>query len=147
MGFEEVVTFLIPTLNERDGIGLVIEEIKSLGFNKIIVVDGNSTDGTAEIAKEKGAKVIHQKGKGKALAMMTGLKHALNGMVRKIMEELRGKGVGEVVVGYPEEINRNHGNKLTVNFWNCSYVIRRFEEIGEELGIKRTRVEFSLHRD
>ena len=36
MGLEEVVTFLIPTLNERDGIGLVIDEIKSLGFNKII---------------------------------------------------------------------------------------------------------------
>jgi len=34
MGLEEVVTFLIPTLNERDGIGLVIDEIKSLGFNK-----------------------------------------------------------------------------------------------------------------
>ena len=75
MGFEEVVTFLIPTLNERDGIGLVIDEIKSLGFNKIIVVDGYSTDGTAEIAKEKGAKVIYQQGKGKASAVMTGLKH------------------------------------------------------------------------
>jgi Glycosyltransferases involved in cell wall biogenesis len=75
MGLEEVVTFLIPTLNERDGIGLVIDEIKSLGFNKILVVDGNSTDGTAEIAKEKGAKVIYQQGKGKALAVMTGLKH------------------------------------------------------------------------
>jgi len=75
MGLEEVVTFLIPTLNERDGIGLVIDEIKSLGFNKILVVDGNSTDGTPEIAKEKGAKVIYQQGKGKALAVMTGLKH------------------------------------------------------------------------
>nr|WP_256201830.1 glycosyltransferase [Sulfuracidifex metallicus] len=56
MGLEEVVTFLIPTLNERDGIGLIIDEIKSLGFNKIIVVDGNSTDGTAEIAKRKELK-------------------------------------------------------------------------------------------
>jgi hypothetical protein len=36
-GLEEVVTFLIPTLNERDGIGLVIDEIKSLGFNKRIL--------------------------------------------------------------------------------------------------------------
>jgi len=62
MGFEEVVTFLIPTLNERDGIGLVIEidEIKSLDS-----ISGNSTDGTAEIAKKKGAKVIYQQGKGK----------------------------------------------------------------------------------
>jgi RNase H-fold protein (predicted Holliday junction resolvase) len=34
-------------------------------------------------------------------------------MVRKIMEELKERGVGEVVVGYPKEISRNHGNKLT----------------------------------
>ena len=71
------------------------------------------------------------------------LKHALNSMVRKIMEELREKGVGEVVIGYPKEINRNRGNKLTVNFWNYGYVIKRFEEIGEELGIKITKVDES----
>ena len=68
------------------------------------------------------------------------LKHALNSMVRKIMKELKEKDVGEVIIGYPKEINRNHGNKLTVNFWNYSYVIKRFEEIGEELGIKITKV-------
>jgi putative transposase len=64
------------------------------------------------------------------------LKHALNSMVRKIMVELKEKEVGKVVVGYPKNIVRNHGNKLTVNFWNYGYVIKRFKEIGEELGIR-----------
>jgi putative transposase len=64
------------------------------------------------------------------------LKHALNSMVRRIMEELKEKGVGEVAVGYPKEISRNHGNKLTANFWNYRYVVKRFEEVGEELGVK-----------
>jgi putative transposase len=64
------------------------------------------------------------------------LKHVLNSMVRKIVEELKGKGVGEIIVGYPKEISKNHGNKLTVNFWNYSYIVKRFEEVGEELGIK-----------
>jgi putative transposase len=64
------------------------------------------------------------------------LRHALNSMVRKIMEELKEGGVSEVVVGYPKDIVRNHGNKLTVNFWNYGYTIRRFKEIGEELGIR-----------
>jgi putative transposase len=64
------------------------------------------------------------------------LKHALNTMVRNIIEELKEKGVREVVVGYPKEISRNHGNKLTANFWNYGYIIKRFEEIGEELGVK-----------
>ena len=64
------------------------------------------------------------------------LKHALNSMVRKIMGELKERGVSEVVVGYPKDIARNHGNKLTVNFWNYGYAIRRFKEVGEELGIR-----------
>jgi putative transposase len=34
------------------------------------------------------------------------LKHALNSMVRKIMEEMKEKGVGEVVIGYPKEISK-----------------------------------------
>jgi len=68
------------------------------------------------------------------------LRHALNSMARRIMEELKGKGVGEVVVGYPRDIVRNHGNKLTVNFWNYGYIIRRLEEVGEELGIKVVEV-------
>jgi putative transposase len=69
------------------------------------------------------------------------LKHALNSMVRKVMEELQKKGVGEVIVGYPKGIARERGNKLTVNFWSYNYIIRRFEEIGEELGIKVVKVD------
>lgn len=64
------------------------------------------------------------------------LRHALNSMVRKIMEELKEKGAGEVVVGYPKDITRNHSNKFTMNFWNYGYTIRRFKEVGEELGIR-----------
>jgi putative transposase len=48
--------------------------------------------------------------------------------------------VGEVVIGYPKDISRKHGNKLTTNFWNYGYVIKRFEDVGEELGIKIVKV-------
>jgi putative transposase len=68
------------------------------------------------------------------------LRHALNSMVRKTMEELKERGVRKVVVGHPKGVARNHGNKLTVNFWNYSYIIKRFKEVGEELGIKVTDV-------
>lgn len=68
------------------------------------------------------------------------LRHALNSMVRKIMMVLKDKGVSEVFIGYPKEIGKNHGNKLTVNFWNYGYIIRRFEEVGEELGVKVVKV-------
>ena len=90
----------------------------------------------------------HRQNKSRKLKMLYDkrkmfLKHASNSMVRKIMKELREKDVGEVIIGYPKEIVRSHGNKLTVNFWNYSYVIKRFEEIGEELGIKITKVDES----
>jgi putative transposase len=71
------------------------------------------------------------------------LKHALNSMVRKIMEGLKEKGVGEVIVGYPKEISKDNGNKFTANFWNYGYIIKRFEEIGEELGMKVIKVDES----
>jgi putative transposase len=51
------------------------------------------------------------------------LRHALNSMVRKIMEELKERGVRKVVVGHPKGVAKNQGNKLTVNFWNYSYII------------------------
>lgn len=67
------VTVLIPTLNEAEGIGLVIDDLKHEGFSKILVVDGRSTDRTAQIAAERGASVIYQHGRGKAGAIRTAL--------------------------------------------------------------------------
>ncbi len=69
------VTIVIPTLNEREAIGLVIDEFRSLGYRNIIVVDGGSTDGTVEIAKSKGVRVLQQEGKGKAAAIATAIRH------------------------------------------------------------------------
>jgi len=69
------VTIVIPTLNEAKAIGKVIEEIKQEGFHNILVVDGYSKDGTPEIAKRMGAKVIYQHGKGKAGAIKTAIEN------------------------------------------------------------------------
>ena len=65
------VTILIPTLNEKEAIGPLIDEIKALGYHRILVVDGYSKDGTTKIAEDRGAAVIMQHGKGKAGAFLT----------------------------------------------------------------------------
>ena len=62
------------------------------------------------------------------------LRHALNGMVRKTMEELKERGVRKVVVGYPKGVARNQGNKLTVNFWNYSYIIKPLRRLARSWG-------------
>ncbi|RLE47404.1 MAG: glycosyl transferase, partial [Candidatus Methanomethylicota archaeon] len=65
------VTVVIPTLNEAEAIGRVIDEVLSVGVPRenILVVDGGSTDGTVDIARSKGVKVVKQRGKGKANAL------------------------------------------------------------------------------
>lgn len=64
------VTVVIPTLDEEEAIGPLIEEVKAAGYEKILVVDGYSKDKTAEIAKQKGAQVVGQHGKGKTGAVL-----------------------------------------------------------------------------
>ena len=51
------LTVVIPTLNEAAGIAGAIRSAVGRGV-EIIVVDGGSTDGTAQIARESGARVI-----------------------------------------------------------------------------------------
>ena len=67
------LTVVIPTLNEAEAIGKVIDEVLEVGVPRenVIVVDGGSTDGTVEIARSKGVRVIKQVGEGKADAIKT----------------------------------------------------------------------------
>ncbi len=66
---KEDVCILIPTLNEGKTIGGIVREFKSLGFSNILVIDGHSTDGTVEKAKNEGAEVVLQSGTGKGQAV------------------------------------------------------------------------------
>lgn len=66
----EEVCILIPTLNEAPTIGGLIRDFQDRGYQHILVVDGNSSDGTAKIARSAGAEVLIQTGKGKGKAVI-----------------------------------------------------------------------------
>lgn len=66
---DEVCIF-IPTLNEAPTIGELVEGFRQRGFPDILVMDGNSTDGTPDIARAEGAVVRTQTGKGKGNAII-----------------------------------------------------------------------------
>ncbi len=71
MQFEkDEVCILIPTLNEDLTIGKIVHEFRALGYNHILVIDGKSTDNTVKIAREAGATVRTQSGKGKGNAII-----------------------------------------------------------------------------
>ncbi|MDH7510735.1 MAG: S-layer glycoprotein N-glycosyltransferase AglJ [Methanolinea sp.] len=66
---KDQVCVLIPTLNEAPTVGTIVREFRQRGFPHILVMDGNSTDGTREIAAREGARVEVQSGKGKGRAL------------------------------------------------------------------------------
>ncbi|HOX35824.1 MAG TPA: S-layer glycoprotein N-glycosyltransferase AglJ [Methanoregulaceae archaeon] len=67
---KDEVCVLIPTLNEELTIGNVVREFRAAGYNNILVMDGKSTDNTVKSAREAGALVKTQSGKGKGNAIM-----------------------------------------------------------------------------
>lgn len=75
------ISVLIPCFNEEKGIQKVLASFnKQLLNNKgysleIIVIDNNSTDATASVAKQNGATVIHEQKKGKGNAIKAGFRY------------------------------------------------------------------------
>jgi glycosyltransferase involved in cell wall biosynthesis len=142
------VTVIIPTRNEERSITEVIQELNQMGYDDVLVVDGNSWDRTVEHAKEFGANVMLQNGNGKGNALRQAFNHSdLNGNVVVIMDADGSMNPKEVPLlikaldsgvdlakasrflpsGYSEDINliRRIGNQfflLLVNvFWAANY--------------------------
>jgi dolichol-phosphate mannosyltransferase len=72
------VCVLVPTYNEAETIGQVVDDFRSAGFEDILVVDGHSEDGTDEVAEEHGARVVYQSGSGKGQAVREGIREYVN---------------------------------------------------------------------
>jgi glycosyltransferase involved in cell wall biosynthesis len=71
------VDFILPAYNEEQSIGLLIQSITDLYPQaKVIVIDNNSKDKTAQIAEDMGAEVIFEKKQGKAHAIQKGFSHS-----------------------------------------------------------------------
>lgn len=79
--FNLKLSAVIPTINEENTIGEIIDELKNAGVLEIIIVDTNSKDRTREIAREKGARVIEEPKKGYGRAYKTGLKEVTGDII------------------------------------------------------------------
>ena len=80
----ELVSVVIPTLNEAGNILEAVTNIeKDLAYPKeIIVVDGNSTDGTIEIVKDASfCKLIIEPRRGYGIALKAGIKSAKGNII------------------------------------------------------------------
>ena len=70
------LSIIIPAYNEVGSIAAVLEEIPRIPHSEVIVVDGGSADGTAEIAREHGAKVLIEPRRGYGQACAVGVEAA-----------------------------------------------------------------------
>ena len=71
------VSVVIPALNEAECIADVLRRIPT-DVHEVILVDGNSTDGTVEAAQRvmPGIRIVQQEGRGKGAALRAGFRAA-----------------------------------------------------------------------
>jgi len=70
------VLAIIAALNEEEGIGPTLAELREvLVGSRFLVVDGNSTDRTVEVARKMGAEVLFQESSGKGDAVAQAIRH------------------------------------------------------------------------
>ena len=119
MNNENYISIVIPTLNEEAGIketirSLPIDKLKSQGFEaEILVVDGESTDKSAEAASALGAKVIAEGRKGYGRAYKTGFSHAKGQII--VTLDADGTYPSEMIPELIEQLEQNRLDFITVN--------------------------------
>ena len=68
------VAAVIPALDEAPSIGGVVEGLRGRGLlAEVVVVDNGSTDGTGEIARRAGARVVREERRGYGYACKAGV--------------------------------------------------------------------------
>ncbi|HKV62189.1 MAG TPA: glycosyltransferase family 2 protein [Candidatus Acidoferrum sp.] len=72
------VSVIIPTHNEAQAISRVLADLPFHLVTEVIVVDSDSTDGTPDLARKMGARVIQEPRRGYGRACLTGLANAQN---------------------------------------------------------------------
>ena len=129
------ITVIIPTLNEADQIGALVSSLSWAG--EIIVADGGSTDGTVDLARKAGAKVLESTGPTIAAQRNAAIGQASNQWVlavdsdERVSDELKAE-LSRVVMAPAHPAyrirRRNYylGRELTRGHWGRDWVTRLF---------------------
>jgi glycosyltransferase involved in cell wall biosynthesis len=129
------IVCIIPTLNECDTVVEVIRKAQQF-TSHIVVVDGHSHDDTCERAKQAGADIIYQEGKGKGWALRTAFNHVksdiyvtidgdatydareLDNLIQPIIDGRADMVVGSRLKGCMEPGSISRVNKIGNNLFN-----------------------------
>lgn len=91
------VSVVFPAYNEAPNITRAVREFQGPGVvDELLVVDNNSTDGTADLARQAGARVVREPRQGYGHALQCGLREATGDLV--ILAEPDGTFMGKDVL-------------------------------------------------
>jgi len=100
------VTLLLPTLNEVNGMKAIMPKIKPEWYDQLLIVDGQSTDGTVEYAKEHGYEVVVQQKKGMRHAYMESLPHVRGDVILTFSPD--GNSIPELIPACIEKLKEGY---------------------------------------
>ncbi|MGW2720681.1 glycosyltransferase family 2 protein [Streptomyces sp. NPDC001492] len=93
------VSVVIPAMNEAENLPYVFKTLPDW-IHEVVLVDGNSTDDTVEVARDlwPNVKVVEQQGKGKGDALITGFEACTGDII--VMVDADGSADGNEIVSY-----------------------------------------------
>ena len=100
------ITLLVPTLNEINGMKAVMPKIKPGWCDQILVVDGQSTDGTADYARTQGYDVVIQQKKGMRHAYMEALPYVKGDVILTFSPD--GNSIPELIPACIEKLKEGY---------------------------------------
>ncbi len=116
---KNIISIIIPALNEEQGLkktlySLPRSELVESGYEvEVIVVDGDSSDKTRQIAEELGAKVILEKRKGYGRAYKTGFESGIGDII--VTLDADNTYPAELIGEYVEKLIETESDFITIN--------------------------------
>jgi glycosyltransferase involved in cell wall biosynthesis len=99
-------TLLIPTINEIDGMRVIMPRIKRDWCDQIIILDGRSTDGTIEYAREQGFLTVIQQESGLRHGYMEAMPYVTGDVLITFSPD--GNSVPELIPPLIEKMRQGH---------------------------------------
>ncbi len=127
-------SLIILALNEIEGMKAVLPRIDKKWVDEIIIVDGGSTDGSVEYARELGFHVLQQKGKGVLAGYREGMEAATGDIIitftpdgnmipeklPELVEKMK-EGYDMVIVSRYKDAARSYDDTLLSGFGNWMF--------------------------
>jgi glycosyltransferase involved in cell wall biosynthesis len=110
------VTLLVSTINEIEGMKIIMPRIKREWVDQTIISDYGSTDGTPEWAKEQGYSVVHQKEPGLRRAFIEALPYVKGDVV--LMFSPDGNSIPELIPPLIDKMKEGYDMVIVSRYLN-----------------------------